>query len=96
MARNGLANSKNGKSKSARYYQNNPEAREKKNDYDTKYHSTPLRRKYRNTLNKMNRKMKSKEGDGMDISHTSEGGFIKESMRSNRARNGHGDNKRLK
>ena len=47
MARNKLAGSKRGKSKSARYYQENPEARAKKDKYNTKYHKTKEARDYR-------------------------------------------------
>ena len=40
------------KSKSAEFYANNPKAREKKKAYDTEYHSTEERRKYRAFLNR--------------------------------------------
>ena len=75
-----------GKSKSARYYQENPDSREKKKAYDTKYHSTPERIKYRTELGKKNREM-GKKGDGKDVSHTKNGGFVLESASKNRARN---------
>ena len=70
MARNRLAGTKRGKSKSARYYQNNPEARDRKKSYDTKYHSTPSRKKYRTLLQKINRD-KGTHGnlDNKDESH---------------------------
>ena len=45
--RNLLAGTKTGKSKTAKYYQENPEARKKKVKYDMKYHDTEERRKYR-------------------------------------------------
>jgi len=61
--RNKLAGSKKGDSKSAKYFQTHPEAREKKNKYNTLYHSTEQRKEYRAELNRANRKMKSKEGD---------------------------------
>lgn len=76
-----------GKSKSARYYAANPDSREKKKAYDTKYHSTPERIKYRTKLGKKNREMGSKKGDGKDVSHTKNGGFVLESASKNRARN---------
>ena len=41
MARNGLAGTKTGKSKTAKYYQANPEARKKKDAYNKKYNSQP-------------------------------------------------------
>lgn len=75
-----------GKSKSARYYAENPDSREKKKAYDTKYHSTPERIKYRTELGKKNREM-GKKGDGKDVSHTKSGGFVLESASKNRARN---------
>lgn len=45
-----------GKSKSARNYAKNPASRAKKKAYDTKYHSTPARKKYRRELEKKRRK----------------------------------------
>ena len=76
-------------SKSAIYFQNNPEARKKKNDYNTKYHSTSERKKYRVKLNKANRDAGTYgNGDGKDMSHTKSGKLIKESQSANRARNG--------
>jgi hypothetical protein len=54
------------------------------------YQSSPERTEYRNKLNKANRKMKSKVGDGKDASHTKDGSIVKESQKTNRARNGHG------
>lgn len=81
------ARSSQGKSKSARYYQEAPESREKKKAYDTKYHATPERIKYRTELNKKNREMGSKKGDGKDVSHTKNGGFVLENQSKNRARN---------
>jgi len=57
-------------SRSARYYQENPESRKKKAQYDTKYHSTPSRRKYRSFLNKKNREAGTYgNGDGKDWDH---------------------------
>lgn len=71
-------------SSSAKYYQENPEARKKKAQYDTKYHSTPSRRKYRAELNQKNRDAGTYgNGDGQDYDHT-EGRFMSESK--NRAK----------
>ena len=57
-------------SKSAKYYQENPEARKKKAQYDTEYHSTPSRRKYRAELNQKNREAGTYgNGDGKDWDH---------------------------
>ena len=56
--------------KTKRYYDSNPEAKKKKKEYDTKYHSTEERKKYRAFLNKMNRKAgKYGNGDGLDYDH---------------------------
>lgn len=83
--------------KTAKYYANNPSAREKKKEYDTEYHKTPARKRYRAELNKANRKAGTYgNGDNEDMSHTRRGGIVKEPMRRNRARNGAGNNKRLK
>lgn len=97
MARNRLAGTKKGKSKSAKYFQENKEAREKKNDYNSKYHAKKERKKYRATLNQANRKSGTYgNGDGMDMSHTKKGKVVKESQSKNRARNGKGNRSRLK
>ena len=77
------------KSKSAKYYASNPEARKKKKAYDTKYHSSSKRRKYRSDLNKANRKAGTYgNGDGKDMSHTKKGKLVREKASKNRARNG--------
>jgi len=76
-------------SKSAKYFRDNPEARKKKNEYNTAYHSTPERKKYRVKLNKANRDAGTYgNGDGKDMSHTKSGKLVKESASANRARNG--------
>lgn len=95
--RNKLAGKSTGKSKSAKYFAANPEARKKKNDYNKEYHSSPERVNYREDLNQANRKAKTYgNGDGKDMSHTKKGKLTKEKQSSNRARNGKGNNKRLK
>jgi hypothetical protein len=93
--RNKLAGTSTGKSESAKYFASHPEARAKKNEYNKQYHSTEERKNYREGLNKVNRADKG-YGDGKDLSHTRSGKLIKETRSSNRARNGKGDNKRLK
>lgn len=56
--------------KTAKYYAENPEAKEKKKKYDKKYHSTTERKKYRAFLNRMRRKAgRYGNGDGMDYDH---------------------------
>lgn len=76
------------KSKSARYYASNPEARKKKNAYNTRYHSTAKRRKYRADLAKARRKHGIMGKGGGDMSHTKSGRLVRESASRNRARNG--------
>jgi hypothetical protein len=85
MARNKLAGKSTGKSRSAKYYASNPEARAKKNAYNTKYHATPERKAYRAKLNAANRT--SPNAKGQDKSHTSTGRLVNESRGTNRARN---------
>jgi hypothetical protein len=95
--RNKLAGKSTGKSKSAKYFAANPEARAKKNAYNKEYHSDPDRVNYREDLNRANRKAKTYgNGDGKDMSHTKSGRLVKEARSANRARNGKGNNKRLK
>tara|TARA_R100000951_G_scaffold60223_2_gene50634 strand:- start:4378 stop:5034 length:657 start_codon:yes stop_codon:yes gene_type:complete len=71
-------------SASTKYYRENPEARKKKNAYNTEYHSTPSRIKYRAELNQKNRDAGTYgNGDGQDYDHT-EGRFMDQSR--NRAK----------
>jgi hypothetical protein len=80
-----------GKSESSKYFAVNPESRKKKNEYNTKYHATPERKKYRAELNKANRKAgtygKMTEM-GKDRSHTKSGKLVLEKASQNRSRNG--------
>jgi hypothetical protein len=84
--RNSLAGSRKGKSKSAKYYQENPDAKKKKDEYNTEYHSTPARKKYRAALQELNRD-KGTHGnkDGMDEAHVSKTKTKKQSQSKNRA-----------
>jgi hypothetical protein len=78
-----------GKSKSAIYFQKNADARKKKNAYNTAYHATPERKKYRVRLNKANRQAGTYgNGDNKDMSHTKSGNLVKENQSANRGRNG--------
>ena len=76
------------KSRTAKYYASSPKARAKKASYDTKYHSTPSRKKYRSELNSARRKRKIYGKGGGDLSHTKRGTLVRESASKNRARNG--------
>ena len=88
MARNKLAGTSTGKSKSAKYYAANPEARAKKNSYNTDYHATSERKAYRAKLNAANRT--SPNAKGQDKSHGAGGKITNEKRSSNRARQGAG------
>jgi len=97
MARNGLAGKSTGKSKSAKYFASNADARKKKNEYNKEYHSSPSRVKYRQELNSANRKSGTYgNGDGKDKSHTKKGKMVSEKASTNRARNGKGNNAKRK
>lgn len=88
--RNSLAGKKVGDSKSAKYYQSNPAAREKKDDYNKDYHSTKERKHYRAVLQAINRKKGTHgNGDMMDEAHMSKTKTKKQSQSKNR-----GDKKR--
>ena len=88
MARNTLAGKRTGKSKSAKHYAKNKKSRNKKKKYDTEYHKTKERKKYRASLNKLNKKKRTYGNkDGMDLSHTKKGKVVKEKKSKNRARN---------
>lgn len=85
--KNKNAGKSTGKSKSAKYFAANPEARKKKNEYNTDYHSSTKRKKYRAKLNKETRK---KRTPGKDVSHAKDGTVRRENRSVNRARNGKG------
>ena len=88
--RNKLTGTKKGKSRTAKFYQDNPEARKKRDDYNKEYHSTPARKKYRAVLQAINREKGTHgNGDGMDESHVSKTKTRKQSQSKNR-----GDKKR--
>lgn len=82
--RNGGAGVFTGRSRSARYFATHPESRRRKNEYNTEYHSTVERKRYRAELNRENRA----HHDGKDSSHTKDGRIVRESRSVNRARNG--------
>ena len=85
MARNRLAGSKKGKSKTAKFYHDNPKAREKKQEYDKEYHATPERKKYRAQLQRENIKRGTHGNmDGKDLDHTSKTTMKQRSASKNR------------
>jgi hypothetical protein len=83
------------KRRTAVFYASNPEARKKKAVYDKEYHSTPERKKYRAELSRERRARGIAGKGGGDLSHTVGGGLRRENPSTNRARNGHGNNRRL-
>lgn len=83
------------KRSTAEFYANNPEAYKKKLAYDKKRNARPDRKEYRAELARERRARGIMGAGGPDVSHTAGGGFKLENPRTNRARNGHGDNKRL-
>jgi hypothetical protein len=78
-----------GKSKTARYYAENTEARKKRLEYQKEYNKSKKEKDKRVELNKANRKVGTYgNGDNMDMSHTKEGKIVKEYFKKNRARQG--------
>lgn len=74
-------------SKSALHYRRNKKSREAKKRYDTKYHATPERKKYRAALNRA-RKKRGLKGSSKDLSHQKNGSLVLEDRSKNRARQG--------
>jgi len=74
-------------SKSARFYRRSKKAREHKKKYDTAYHKTPSRRKYRSELG-IERRKRGLRGNGKDLSHKKDGSLVLESRSKNRGRQG--------
>lgn len=96
MARNKLAGTSKGQSESAKFFRKNPKSKANKDAYNKKYHATEERKTYRAKLNKANKDAGTYgNGDGKDMSH-GKGGLKKEAQSQNRARNGKGNNKKLR
>jgi hypothetical protein len=83
------------KRRTAAFYARNPESRRKKAAYDKKYNARPSQRKYRSELSAERAARGMMGKGGKDLSHAAGGGFITENPATNRARNGHGNNRRL-
>ena len=77
-----------GTSKTSRYYASNPEAAEKRREYQRKRNKTAENKKYRAECNSARKKLGLKKGDGMVASHTKSGKIVAEKRSANRARNG--------
>ena len=69
------------------YYRKNPSARRRRNKQQREYNRQPKERQRRSELVTANRNM-GKKGDGMDVSHQSDGSLVLERQSSNRSRNG--------
>ena len=82
--------------KSSRYYRSNGEARAKKNAYMRAYNKKPSRIKYRSSLNKARRTAGVYGKGGKDMSHDSKGKLRPQSVKANRANNGHGTRPRYR
>lgn len=82
--------------RTAQFYRDNPEAYQRKLAYDTKYGKSPEKRAYRSELKIARRKRGIDGKGGPDLSHTTKGTLVPEDPKKNRARNGHGNNGRLK
>ncbi len=77
------------KSKSAKYYASNPKAAAKKAAYQRKYNKKPaVKQASEERWTERRRRGMAGKG-GPDLSHTKNGRLVKESPRTNRARNGH-------
>lgn len=85
-----------GQSKTSKYYAENPEAAEKRREYQRKRNKTKANKDYRAECNAARVKLGLKKGDGMDASHTKSGKIVAEKRSANRARNGSGGSRKLK
>ena len=77
-----------GLGRTALFYKANKKARDRKKKYDTKYHSTPERKKYRAELNKEGRKRGvygKRKKMGKDLHHKKGGGLVLIDRSKNRA-----------
>jgi hypothetical protein len=83
-------------SRTAKYYASSSKARAKKKKYDTVYHSTTERKRYRAALNAVRKKRKIYGKGGKDLSHTKSGKLVRESASRNRARQGSNGKSTLK
>ena len=68
--------------RTAKYYRDNPEARDKRLAYQREYNKKNV--KYRQRLNKFNRQKGTYgNGDGKDVSHMSDGSVVLENQSKN-------------
>ena len=84
------------KKSTSEYYKENPKAADQHRSYMRDYNKKPGKSKYRSELNKARRKRGIYGKGGGDLSHDRNGALKIENPSRNRARNGHGDNKRYR
>lgn len=77
-----------GKSKTSRYYDENPEAAEVHRAYERKRNKEQGRKEYRRKHAEARRILGLEVGDERDASQTKDGKFVKENKSKNRRRNG--------
>jgi hypothetical protein len=73
--------------RTAKYYRDHPEAREKKAETDKKFNAKPEQKEKRRELSEERRKRGIMGKGGDDLSHTKDGKLVKEDPSKNRARN---------
>ena len=73
--------------KTAQYYRDNPESKEKKDAYNKEYNKKPDQRAKRSELKQARRDRGMDGKGGPDLSHTKDGKLVKEDPSKNRARN---------
>lgn len=78
------------RSKTAKYYAENPEARKKRNAYQRKYNKKPSVKKASEERWSERRRRGIAGKGGKDLSHTRDGKMVLEDPSKNRARNGSG------
>lgn len=86
--------------KTAKFYAKNSDSREKKNAYDRAYYKKNKKKANKSRAERERARVAAKKKGvsikGKDASHTKNGKIVMEDKSKNRARNGHGDNGRLK
>jgi len=73
--------------KTARFYNDNPNAKAKKDAYNTRFNKKPSQRAKRAELAKVRRDRNVMGKGGNDMSHTKDGRIVSESPSVNRGRN---------
>ena len=86
--------------KTAKFYASNSDSRKKKNAYDRAYYKKNKKKANASRAERERARVAAKKKGisvkGKDASHTKSGKIVMENASKNRARNGHGNNGRLK